>query len=313
MLQALRDRVLDEDQPVPALLRLCLMLGQRSGSDELRVWARRELNGYGSDDVLPTYRSISEPPMFADSTNGVQIAHHQMLSRWDVPEQLREFIPEPLLLRQPINELEHMAATFGSGAPFTHAGLQALAALWNQRNRGSTLTMIERIYFVVGASQVSGVVDRVRTSLVDMIADLTADIGFDQLPDKRKVDTSVQIHMYGHGDQNSVIIQGDNHGVIGTGSGSQQIQNLSALPGDVTKRIERLRDDLHHIDDTDARATIENAIDNYEDSLNSNEPDPEQVRERGRLLTRLTESLGVTVVATGVFELIKAVSAAGLG
>ena len=224
-------------------------------------------------------------------------------------------VPEQLRLQQPINELEHLAASHsGSGVTFTHAALQLLTARWNQLNRRERRgPMIERLYFLVGASQLAGVVDRVRTSLVEVVSDLTADISFDQLPDKRMVDTSVQIHMYGSGDQNNIIVHGANRGVIGAGHQSHQVQNAPSLPTEVAERFGRLYEALDEIDDPDTRATIENAIDAYEESLTAPDSDPEQVRERGRLLSRLTESLGVTMLATGVFELVKAVSAAGLG
>ena len=58
VLTALRDRVIDDTQPLPGLLRTCLMLGAETGSQSLREWARYELNGYTGDAELPPYRRI---------------------------------------------------------------------------------------------------------------------------------------------------------------------------------------------------------------------------------------------------------------
>ena len=49
LLTDLRERVIDEAEPLPGLLRKCLMLGAQTGSQSLREWARFELNGYPDD------------------------------------------------------------------------------------------------------------------------------------------------------------------------------------------------------------------------------------------------------------------------
>ncbi|UPG70838.1 hypothetical protein [Gordonia hongkongensis] len=306
LLRALRDRVLEEEQTVPALLRLCLMLGQRSGSHELRAWAHRELHGYGPQDRLPAYRSISDPPLFADSVGGFQIARNQMISRWVIPEDLREMLPSSLDLRQPVDELEAMA-TGASGLSFTHEALTALAVLWSSRQG----PMVERIYFVVANAQIAGIVGRVRNLLVELVADLTSDLEFDNVPERRKVDSSVKFHMYG-GDHNEIHVNGSNSGVIGAGHQSQQTQNVTAMPAELAKQFGQLREVLSEIDDVDDRATIEQAVDDFEESLSGEEVNPDNARRRGRLLARLAESLGTAAVTTSVAELVKAALAAGL-
>ncbi|MEV6102547.1 hypothetical protein [Nocardia sp. NPDC051981] len=56
MLRDLRNHVGDEHEPLAGLLRKCLMLGAVTGSDDLRLWASRELEGHGDNDPLPAYR-----------------------------------------------------------------------------------------------------------------------------------------------------------------------------------------------------------------------------------------------------------------
>ena len=57
---------------------------------------------------------------------------------------------------------------------------------------------------------------------------------------------------------------------------------------------------------------IEQAVDDFEESLSGEEVNPDNARRRGRLLARLAESLGTAAVTTSVAELVKAALAAGL-
>jgi hypothetical protein len=56
LLAQIADEVLDDSVALTSLLRKCLMLGARSGSDQLRTWVTRELEGYVGVPELPTYR-----------------------------------------------------------------------------------------------------------------------------------------------------------------------------------------------------------------------------------------------------------------
>jgi hypothetical protein len=62
LLDAIEEGALDPKSDLPALLRKCIALGGRSGSSELRAWARQELNGYGEDDAVPKYRVLTATP-----------------------------------------------------------------------------------------------------------------------------------------------------------------------------------------------------------------------------------------------------------
>ncbi|MFF3869930.1 hypothetical protein [Micromonospora sp. NPDC001898] len=45
LLRSLREHLIDESEPLAGLLRKCLLLGAETGSQTLRDWARKELNG----------------------------------------------------------------------------------------------------------------------------------------------------------------------------------------------------------------------------------------------------------------------------
>jgi hypothetical protein len=62
--------MLDESEPLAGFLRKYLLLGAETGSDSLRQWARKELNGYDKDDELPGYRKLPTPPLALPSLSG---------------------------------------------------------------------------------------------------------------------------------------------------------------------------------------------------------------------------------------------------
>jgi len=48
----------DGSQPLPDILRKCLLLGHELKNDQLKAWANSELNGYKTIEELPDYRVI---------------------------------------------------------------------------------------------------------------------------------------------------------------------------------------------------------------------------------------------------------------
>jgi len=48
----------DGEQPLPDILRKCLLLGHELKNDQLKAWANQELNGYESGEDVPEYRIV---------------------------------------------------------------------------------------------------------------------------------------------------------------------------------------------------------------------------------------------------------------
>mgnify|MGYP001506400562 CR=1 FL=1 len=169
VLTALRDRVIDDTQPLPGLLRTCLMLGAETGSQSLREWARYELNGYTADAELPPYRRIYAG-MRISYVSGYNVVSGQAYAWYNLPSKAREIVPEQLELRGPLAELEQMAAqdsaSFGTG-PLS----VALQIINKDLPFGQQVHQLA--YSVPGATLI-GIVDRIRTTLVELVADLMA-------------------------------------------------------------------------------------------------------------------------------------------
>ncbi len=58
LLAQIEQDVLDDEKPLGAALRRCMLLGSRTGSSGLRAWATLELKGYPVRAEVPEYRVV---------------------------------------------------------------------------------------------------------------------------------------------------------------------------------------------------------------------------------------------------------------
>jgi len=58
LLDDITNLAIDGEQPLPDILRKCLLLGHELKNDQLKTWANQELNGYESGQDVPEYRII---------------------------------------------------------------------------------------------------------------------------------------------------------------------------------------------------------------------------------------------------------------
>lgn len=99
---------IDGNQPLPDILRRCLLLGHELKNDQLKAWANAELNGYNSVEELPEYRII---PAFARG-NFVGPLYAQM-NEYIIPSAVlkkeHQHWAEKVYLRQPISAFADLA------------------------------------------------------------------------------------------------------------------------------------------------------------------------------------------------------------
>ncbi|MGD0985468.1 MAG: hypothetical protein ABSA65_16900 [Acidimicrobiales bacterium] len=230
-------RILDEiekeavsGQPdLPTLLRKCIALGGQTGSTDLRDWATKELKGYGSDDELPSYRTV--PAILA--IDGWTMTHRvtgQQISPANLPEPARELIKEEVALRGPIAELTDLVAERRrAGAVSVDLGIPggaSLAVLVNSdiRAGGDSYRTVERVYRRVAITAIVGVIDTVHTNLVELVAEMRAGLGKgSDLPDKDLADRAVNIVI--NGDRNRVEVANavaDTGGIASVASAAQE-------------------------------------------------------------------------------------------
>jgi hypothetical protein len=214
LLRSLRERMLDESEPLAGLLRKCLLLGAETGSVSLREWARYELNGYGDEDEVPEYRRLSGVPISMDSISGNTWATGQTISRFQLPQEAWDYVPETMPFKQPVEELERMTAQ--KSLSFTSPGLSMAQTIWNRQL--GPFQSINGLSYTMTGSVVAGMVGQIRTQLVDIIADLTADTPMSELPSKVQVDAAVSEHIGAGTVYNTTVNAATGPVAIGTGA-----------------------------------------------------------------------------------------------
>lgn len=306
LLRSLRDRMLDESEPLAGLLRKCLLLGAETGSQALREWARKELSGYGDDDEVPSYRSLVGIPISMDSTSGNFWATGQKLSKFQLPEEAWEYVPDSVPFKQPVEELEQMAGR--DSLSFTSPGLSMAQTIWN-RKLGPFQNVHGLSYSMTG-SVVTGMLGKIRTKLMDVIADLTADTPLSQLPSKDQVDSAVNQRL-----GVSTMYQTTIHnpaGPVAVGTKARAtVEGLSL--GDVLKLLDTVQEAVTASDEQPSQVELLEAVDALRLSLAKESPETGEVVKGAGKLRSLGAKLGESSVVAATESAASALMELALG
>jgi hypothetical protein len=174
LLQEIESGALDEKRSIGSLLRTVIQLGGEAKSAELRDWALRELNGYGPEDELPPYRTFTAP-LQIDWMNMARWVRGETISSLELPDFARDVITDEVNLRYPIAQVEELARRCEPGdvVKLAPPGAMDLVTLMNAKRRDA---QIERLYWGVSPVVLWGLVDRVRTTLTAMTAEIRAEL-----------------------------------------------------------------------------------------------------------------------------------------
>ena len=156
-------------------LRKVVALGGVVGSKELREWASLELRGYvGSPTELPTYRKVPAT-LEVNGFNGSMQVKGFRISPRDLPSFAQTHVGEEVPLNSSVREIEEMARH--ADAKEGHVALSPPMAqdLARVMNRSPTpIRIITELYWAVSAAALTGVIDQIRTSLVELVAEMRA-------------------------------------------------------------------------------------------------------------------------------------------
>lgn len=189
--------VLDEGVPLAACLRKIIILGGKAGSEELCAWAGQELRGYDGIDGLPDYRKVGAPL----KVNGINGRFHytaQTISSAVLPEFARETVNETLHLIQPIGEIEAMwqkGRASDEAINLAPAGGADLVRYMNSRS-GPYEQLLD-LYWSVSPVTLAGVVDRVRTTLTELLAEMRRTTPPEAAPSPEAAAQAVNVAVYG--------------------------------------------------------------------------------------------------------------------
>lgn len=169
------ERDLLDNTPLADLLRKCLLLGGRSGSQELREWARHELRGYKGDDDLPKYRVVAAPIMM-DAIGGAYSVTGKIVPATSLPKFARDAdLGNDVELRHGVGELEAMLVgrSPDEGIHLMFPGAD-LIGRWIDQKSGNPYQHTHNIYWSMLPSTIQGAIDNIRTTLTELIVELMA-------------------------------------------------------------------------------------------------------------------------------------------
>ncbi len=140
-------------------------------SEPLRTWALHELQGYANSDLpVPDYRKIPALLM-VDFIAGMGIVRHHQVGFFDLPEFARDDIGDECRLGMGVHQIESMIATQRGGTVSLSLPMAASLATLMSQDSGR---QVVRLYWSVHVSALEGVLDQVRTRLVQLVAELKA-------------------------------------------------------------------------------------------------------------------------------------------
>ena len=163
-------------QPLADTLRKCVVLGGKAGSVELREWATRELRGYDTKDDAPAYRTVGAP-ILADAVTGNAIVKGQPIGVSSLPDTARKKISNQYTLLEGIGELEAMAVSADSpenGAVKLLLPMASEIGSLMDEESSNPFQQITALYWSISGVVIHGVVDQVRTTLAELVAEMRA-------------------------------------------------------------------------------------------------------------------------------------------
>ncbi|GGY13142.1 hypothetical protein GCM10010358_76760 [Streptomyces minutiscleroticus] len=170
--------VLDESVPVASLLRQVLILGGHASSEPLRKWAQHELKGYsGTETAVPKYRFIAAP-VKANITSGPAQYNGREISKWDLPEEARDAVPNQFPILWSVAEIQAtIAASQEEHIRLGTSNTSDLARLMTHHQRnltGNFFLEVTSVYWAISVSSLKGILDQVRTQLTEFVAEIRA-------------------------------------------------------------------------------------------------------------------------------------------
>jgi hypothetical protein len=185
---------LDDDVPVATTLRKCIVLGGKSGSEELRDWATRELKGYHGEDDLPEYR-IVPAPLLVDGFSGNAHVTRQPFPPSGLPEFAQENIKEEVQLRDGVGSIEALVQQ--EEIKLAPAMAADLVRYMNAKSE-VPFQEITHLYWGVSPAAIQGVLDQIRTALTQLVAELRANMpAGEEVPSAEAADQAVSVVVTG--------------------------------------------------------------------------------------------------------------------
>jgi hypothetical protein len=190
LLEQIEEGALDSKTSLADVLRKCVALGGRTGSEQLRDWARRELDGYGDGRAeLPSYRVV-QAAICIDGANLAYAMKGQQISTFQLPEFARDAIGSEAPIPYGVAQIEKMSEEGPGFLQLQHPGMPDVVLYMNREaDYGS---VIHSMYWRIAPVSVYGILDSIRTKLVALVAEMRA-AGPEEVPSAEAANQAVQI------------------------------------------------------------------------------------------------------------------------
>jgi hypothetical protein len=213
---------LDEDVSVATALRKCISLGGKSKSERLRDWATRELKGYDAEDDLPEYRIVSAP-ILIDGISGNVRFKRQQFPPMGLPDVAQKEISERVRLRDGVGGIEALTrqAEINLQPP-----MASDLVMYMNATRNNPYQIIERLYWGISHAAIEGVLDQIRTSLTQLVAELRASMAADEeVPSAEAANQAVSVVVTGKRARvNVAAAHAGGTGAVATATGASELQ-----------------------------------------------------------------------------------------
>jgi hypothetical protein len=202
LIDEIRAGALDSQISLADTMRKLVALGGETGSTELREWASRELRGYGGTGIpVPDYRKVFAS-LQVDAVNGYYVITGQAISPSQLPEGVRDVVTEEFTFGQGIGEIEQLANQARGEGGFVRLGIpggQDIVRLMNYEYQVPHQE-VTRIYWVASEASIRGVIDQIRTRLVELVAEMISGMpGNADVPPRSIADQAVNVVVHGRG------------------------------------------------------------------------------------------------------------------
>jgi hypothetical protein len=168
LLREIQSDAINSNVNVSDLLRKCKILAYRLGNDDFKSWVDFELNGYGSTDSLPNYRTV-----YVGSKGYFVGSFGRSLSNADIPTHgLPDWLQESCSkadFNNPIATLESYTFNDKNGQ-LTQSWSPAILAKFGS-NMYSDLNCIQA-WKVIPVASVIGIIDTVKTKILNFVLEI---------------------------------------------------------------------------------------------------------------------------------------------
>jgi AbiTii-like protein len=197
LIAQIEQEALDDDASLAGALRKCVVLGGKSGSESLRDWATRELQGYYGQDDLPEYREVPAQIQI-DGATMTGLVTGQPFARSALPDFVQEKVHERVELRDGAGAIEALVQRAEASGEAVKISLPMggdIARIMSADLHGQ---QILSIYWAIAPAAVRGVLDQIRTALTLLVAELRANMPPDeQIPSAAAANQAVQLVVTG--------------------------------------------------------------------------------------------------------------------